>query len=204
MNLRFAVAALQVALAPMASACGFDGLLGDQFSAQHAKSLPVAFAINDAVAAGIIGKDALAPIEPGQKGYWRAMMRLQRFAQLLEEPADRNGIPPVSILLIDSKLWTRLRPGPTGYEIEAHALQPAPGDVVVVTNEFVLAGINEGSLSSRRALDLGLVAVDGEERLATSVRDRILARIGADKAHSGPRMARKLLAPWGSRALGSQ
>ncbi|WP_424363269.1 hypothetical protein [Methylocystis parvus] len=188
----------------MASACGFDGLLGDQFSAQHAKSLPVAFAINDAVAAGVIGKAALAPIEPGQKGYWRAMMRLQRFAELLEATADRDGLPPVSILLIDSQLWTRLRPGPAGYEIEAHALRPAPGDVVIVTNEFVLAGIVEGSLSSRRALDLGVVAVDGDARLATSVQDKMLARIGSDKTPGGPRMARKILAPWGNKAVGSQ
>jgi hypothetical protein len=192
---RISVVALHVALAPMALACGFDGLLGDQFSAQHGKSLPVAFAINDAVASGAFDKDALAPIEPGQKGYWRAMTRLQRFAQLLAETVDRDKLPAISVLLIDSRLWTRLRPALGGYEIEAHAPRPAPNDVVIVTNEFVLSGMIEGRLSPLRALDLGVVALDGAG--ATFARNEMLARLAP--VNDGP-MARKLLSPWGRRA----
>ncbi len=35
---------------PPSFACGFDGILGDGFSAEHPKSIAVAFAIGDAVA----------------------------------------------------------------------------------------------------------------------------------------------------------
>ena len=58
------------AAAPPANACGFDGILGDGFSAEHPKSIAVAFAISDAVTAGIVDKAALAPIVPGSQGYW--------------------------------------------------------------------------------------------------------------------------------------
>lgn len=198
---RVAVAAFQIATAPMALACGFDGLLGDQFSAQHAKSLPVAFAINDAVATGAIEKGALAPIEAGQKGYWRAMTRLQRFAQALAETLDRDRLPPVSILLIDSQLWTRLHSGPAGYEIEAHTSRPAPNDVVIVTHEFVLSKLIDGSLPPRRALELGVIAVDGQTSAATIVRNDMLARL----APAGDaRLEGKLLSPWGSKATSSR
>jgi len=68
-SLRFALGATLLSaglLAPQAFACGFDGLLGDSFSAQHPKSLGVAMSVADAVASGALGKEAVAPIEPGQ------------------------------------------------------------------------------------------------------------------------------------------
>ncbi len=203
---RFGLALLRVAaatmfpgvLAPIAAACGFDGLIGDQFSAQHPRSLPVAFANNDSVAAGLIDKGALAPIQAGQTGYWRALARLEHFAALLAETADQGKLPHVSVLLIDSQLWTRLRAGPAGYQIEPHARGPAPGDTVVVTNEFVLAAITEGRLSARLALDIGVVAVDGERPLATLVQDKILA-MAPERTDSERRITSKLLVPWGAK-----
>ncbi len=197
-----AVGALLGVPAPIAAACGFDGLLGDQFSAQHPKSLPVAFAINDGVAAGMIDKGALAPIQPGQKGYWRAMTRLAHFAALLAGTVDLGKLPHVSVLLIDSQLWTRLRAGPAGYEIEQHERGPAPGDAVVVTNEFILALMIDGRLSARRALDIGVVAVDGEKALATLVQDRMLAGLTLEKTAAEPQTARKLVTPWGGKQAG--
>ncbi len=189
----------------MAIACGFDGLIGDQFSAQHAKSLSVAFAISDGVAAGAIGKGALAPIEPGQRGYWRAMMRLQQFAEALSRPvAAPKKLPQISVLLIDSRLWTRLRADASGYAIEAHATGPAPGDVVIVTNEFVLAALIDGSLDARRALDIGVVAVDGDAAFSTTVRDEMLARFTPGRAASQQQAPRKFLSPWGSARSGAQ
>jgi len=197
---RWMTTAVAAVVAPVAMACGFDGLLGDQFSAQHAKSLPVAFAISDAVAAGAIGKGALAPIEPGQKGYWRAMTRLQELAQTLSGDADKRATPPnVAVLLIDSRLWTRLRGGPSGYEIEAHAPGPAPEDVVIVTNEFVLAALLDGSLAAPRALNIGVLAIDGEAARVAAVRNNLSARLVAGAAvTSEQRGARKFLSPWGS------
>lgn len=191
------IAFLQGLLGSDASACGFDGLIGDQFSAQHSKSLSVAFAINDAVASEIIGRGALEPIQVGQKGYWRAMTRLAHFASLLGEKAEPGKLPNVSILLIDSQLWTRLRAGPTGFEIVAHARGPEPGDAVIVTNEFVLAAIIDGELSAHRALQIGVVAIDGERLPAAWVEGQMSLRIAPEKISPERRTVGKLLSPWG-------
>jgi hypothetical protein len=93
------IATIPSLLGSAALACGYDGLIGDQFSAQHPKSLPVAFAINDAINAGIVGSDAIVPIQAGQKGYWRAMTRLAHFSSLLGEKAPPGSLPNISILL---------------------------------------------------------------------------------------------------------
>ncbi|MFN3891837.1 MAG: hypothetical protein ACK4MV_15690 [Beijerinckiaceae bacterium] len=187
-------------LAPQAFACGFDGLLGDSFSAQHPKSLGVAMSVADAVTSGALGKEAVAPIEPGQKGYWRAMGRVQRFSNLMAAAGGASArLPAVSVLLIDSGLWTRLRPSSSGYEIEAHAKEPAAGDVVIVTNETVLASLDDGRLSPLRALDMGLVAVDGDEAPATSVRRDLIARIDPAKAEG---FAPAIAPAWGRRQPG--
>ena len=191
--------AVQTVLASTAIACGFDGLLGDKFSAQHAKSLSVAFAISDSVASGAIGKGALAPIDASQRGYWQAMTRLQQFSWRLSGPSVTTAkLPPVSILLIDSRLWTRLRPESSGYAIEAHATGPAAGDVAIVTNEFVLAALIDGKLNVRLALETGVVALDGDAALATTVRNQMIAHFSLGKAVPERQTAPKFLPPWGS------
>lgn len=78
---RITATALLLLTAGMATspsiACGFDGILGDGFSAEHPRSIAVAFAISDAVAAGIVDKTAVTPIVPGSSGYWRAVGRIR-------------------------------------------------------------------------------------------------------------------------------
>jgi hypothetical protein len=69
--------------------------------------------------------------------------------------------------------------------------------LVGVTNEFILAAITEGRLSSCRALEIGVLAIDGERQLATLVQDEMLARMTREKTGAERRIARKLLAPWG-------
>jgi len=182
-----------------AMACGFDGLLGDQFSAQHPKSLLVAMAISDAVAKGFIDRGAVAPVAPGQQGYWRAMARLERFAALLARKSDPVRLPNVSILLIDSRLWTRLSRGAAHYGMEAHLSGPATGDVVIVTNEFILAALNEGTLTPRRAFDLGIVAVDGDKVLVSVIQEAIVAGGSPEKSSNDHSAAHRLLNPWGTR-----
>ena len=94
---------------PPSFACGFDGILGDGFSAEHPKSIAVAFAIGDAVASGIVDKAAVAPIVPGSQGYWRAVGRINAFHRLLAAASvGRSQSPSISLLFIDSKLWARL------------------------------------------------------------------------------------------------
>lgn len=171
---------------PRAFACGFDGILGDGFSTEHPRSIAVALAISDAVAAGIIDKAAVASIVPGSSGYWRAVGRIGAFHRLLGAASTGDAqAPSISLLFIDSKLWARLSPGPQGYALQVHAPGAAPGDVVIVTSEAILAVVLDGAMTPQRALDLGLIAIDGERDGAATTRDLMLGATG----HAPPRAA---------------
>ena len=154
-----------------ASGCGFDGILNGSFSAMHPKSFGVAFAISDAVATGTIDKSEVAPIVQGSAGYWRAVSRLNGLQRLLSAAAKGDSVPApaLSVLLIDSSLWTRLNPGPQGFDIELHTAGAKPDDVVVVTSEAILADILEEKLPVGTALSRGLIAIDGKADAAANI-----------------------------------
>lgn len=134
-------------------ACGFHGALGDGFSAMHPRSLQVAFALQDAVEAGLVERPAVTPA-----GYARAVLRLNVAQRRLSGSAA-----PISILLVDSGLWTQLDP------LVVHATGPRPGDVIVLTSEPVLAALLDGRLPIAAALERGLVVVDGDVAPAGAV-----------------------------------
>lgn len=185
--------------APPSFACGFDGLLGDGFSAEHPKSIAVAFAISDAVAGGIVSKTAMAPTVQGSQGYWRAVGRIRSFQNLL----SASGIvgaeaPGISLLFVDSKLWSKLTPSPQGYALEVHTSGASPEDVVVVTSETIFASVLDGSMPIEKALDLGLVVIDGKQDKTAALRTTMLT--AADRAKAGvvpasPAMPIRLFGP---------
>ena len=148
-----------------AYACGFHGGLDSSFSAMHPRSLGVAFAIRDAVEAQAIPAAVLDPVSSGGTGYWRAVGRLNALtaqmsaAQLSSESASAQAI---SILLIDSGLWSRIEPGNDGLHLVPHTNGAHIGDIVIVTSEAVLAEVLAGRLSIGAGLSLGLLAIDGE------------------------------------------
>ncbi|MBR1235199.1 hypothetical protein [Bradyrhizobium sp. AUGA SZCCT0182] len=174
--------------APSAKACGFDGLLGGGFSAAHPRSMMVAFAISDAVAAGLIDKSTTDPILPGSAGYWRAVGRLNAFQRLLSStPAVEGQSPAISILFIDSNLWARLSPGRQNYELQAHTSGALPGDTVIVTSEAILAALLNGTMQARTALDLGLITIDGDKAEAEIMRRAIVEAINRPAGVAGSR-----------------
>ena len=150
-------------------ACGFHGLLGDGFGASHAESLTVAFAVRDAIDAGVMDKSVLLSALSGKAGYARAVRRLGAFQHRFSE-GTATAPRPISLLLVDSTLWSRLSPTRFGYEIATHTAGPHVGDVVIVTHEEVLAALVSGDLSIATALDRRLLVVDGESRAAHIVR----------------------------------
>ena len=156
-------------------ACDFAGLLGDGFGASHAQSLTVAFAVSDAIDAGVMDKSALS----GRVGYARAVLRLGAFHRRLSATTAKVGAPgSISVLLGDSRLWSRLSPDARGYGIATNTAGPQAGDVVVVTHEAVLAALVSGKLSIATALDRGLLVVDGESTAVESVRSLLNESFG--------------------------
>jgi len=190
-----ALAIMPVVAGPTAGlACGFDGRLGDGFSAMHPRSLAVAFAISDAVASGAVDRAASAPIEPGPKGYWRAAGHIESLERRLAvTPETLILAPRISILFIESQLWSRLVSSGQGYDIEMHVAGPTPGDLVIVTNETVLASVLDGALAPRAALDLGVIAVDAAPPAADAIRAALLSGVSskATAAKAIPFVGRK-------------
>ncbi|UDM49291.1 hypothetical protein [Cupriavidus sp. MP-37] len=153
------LAAACLALPLHATACGSDFVLGDEVGAAHPASIGVAFAIFDARNAGM-----LAPAS--QVSDANARLSADEAAHLLEQrlAVVRARLPAVSLLLVESRLWTRYAPGGRGNANEHadHDAGPVDGDVVVVTGEEVLRGLLEGRIAWQQAVDGGLVALSGE------------------------------------------
>ena len=143
-----------------AGACGYHGALADGFSVLHPRSMAVAFALHDAIEEGLIEK-------AGVGGYAGAALRLH----LLHRRLAGSGLP-ISVLLVDSGLWTQFDP------LAIHASGPRPGDVVILTSEQVLAAVLDGRLPVAAALERGLIVVDGAPPLADTVRRYFSATLG--------------------------
>ncbi len=171
-SLAVALLFLSLGTAAPAGACGFDSGLDGSFGAIHPKSISVAFAINDAVNAGVVDKSAIAPIMPGNAGYWRAVGHLNRFHALLAS-ADAKLAGPISIVFIDSNLWARLVPTAAGLELSVHTAGAQDGDAVIVTSEAIVTALLERDLMAADATEKGLVAIEGPASEAT--RNLVLA-----------------------------
>jgi hypothetical protein len=165
-SLTAALLSLSLGTAAPAGACGFDSGLDGSFGAIHPKSITVAFAINDAVQAGVIGKAAIAPIVPGNAGYWRAVGHLNRFHALLAA-AEAKPATPISIVFIDSNLWARMVPTASGLELSVHTAGAQAGDAVIVTSEAIVTALLDRGLTADDATEKGLLAIDGPASEAT-------------------------------------
>ncbi|GJG96751.1 hypothetical protein [Cupriavidus pauculus] len=149
-----------LALVPgQGAACGSDFVLGDEVGAAHPASIGVAFAMNDALSGG-----ALPP--PENLTGMQARLRSDDAAHMLGQrlTSVKSKLPPTSLLLVETRLWTRYVPvGQRKADVHAdHDAGPAEGDVVVVTGEQVLRGLLEGRISWQQAVDHGLVVVTGD------------------------------------------
>lgn len=175
-------APLAVVSPETAAACAYDGVLGGGLSAAHPRSIAVAVAVRDAIDAGQL-PDAALPAEAGNAGYWRAVRRLRLFQQSLPTPSDASIA--ISILFVDSNLWSRLTPTAQGFSMTLHTTGAEPGDVVIVTSEAVLAAVQDRSLTTIDALKRGLLVVDGQEKASTNAVGRLVASASLDANRDG-------------------
>ena len=182
------------ASAPPARACAFDGgasagLFDGGFEALYPKSSTVYFAIVDAVDQGILEKSAFQPVTPGPSGYWQAVGHINSIGRRLSAAAAGCSQPEqaISLVFIESNLWTRFEPGPQGFGMTAHTPGAREGDGVVVTSEGGIAAVLDGRLPVRVALDRGLIAIDGEPAAAEAIKGLMIAALGiAERSFSSP------------------
>ena len=149
---------LAAALAPRASSgCGFHGQLPD-LAAAHPRSLAVAFALRDAYDASVL--QPLPPAPPAL-GLVRATRLLHQFSPLLPSAIGADaGLQTVTVLLVESGLWTRYAVSADGVLVEPHVDGPRAGERVLVTSEAALQAMVAGQIDLVRAQAMGLLVAD--------------------------------------------
>jgi hypothetical protein len=162
-------------------ACGFDGAFDGSFGVSHPRSIEVAVAVRRAVEEGMLPPSALEPIVPGAAGLWRATDRLHALERRLSAIAVSASFPVASmaILFIDSGLWTRFTRVAAGYSSQIHIPTAGAEEIAVVTDEATVAGILDGLMSPRSAIDRGLIVVDAPPLEQERVRDLLIAAFEA-------------------------
>jgi hypothetical protein len=70
-------------------------------------------------------------------------------------------MPAIAMLLIGPMLWARFEGQEGTVSLESHATGPVGDDVVLVTDEPVVAALAEGRITAREARAQGLVKAYG-------------------------------------------
>ncbi|WP_421234509.1 hypothetical protein [Aeromonas enteropelogenes] len=140
----------------MGQTCGYDALYPNPFEQSWPGALDVAMAT-----AAAVNDDRLARLSPltGEAGFTRSQAWLQALKKRFQQAGVRGG---VSILLVDSGLWSRLR-GKESLLLQLHTPGPHADDRVMLLSEAALDALLAGTLTIETAVQLGVVTLQGED-----------------------------------------
>jgi hypothetical protein len=124
-------------------------------------ALHVSTAIWNAQQQSIIGRDERPAAIKALFGYHKAVERLGVFRDSLSAAADGGPAPAFSVVFIEPMLWTHYELTGVTLSMTPHVDGPANGDVVVVTDEPVVAALNEGQITPQAARQLDLMRIYG-------------------------------------------
>jgi hypothetical protein len=117
---------------------------------------------------GLITRSEQAEATDPSTAKLRELFRLRETVTALGALRDRIGdtldgrsVPAFSMVLIGPMLWSRFVPAGASLNLDAHTTGPATEDVVIVTDEPVVAALLDGRLTPRDALKLGLARLYG-------------------------------------------
>jgi hypothetical protein len=155
-----------VAASTAAMSCGYDDPSGvstirGMLNFIYPKSLYVIPAVFHAQADHLIDRDDRPPAVKGLLGYQQAVAKLVLLRDRLAAVSGEDPKPAFAIMLIGPALWARFEPNADGLAMAPHVGGPAPGDVVIVTDEPVVAALVDGRLTAAAAAELGLVRYYG-------------------------------------------
>ena len=166
-----AVVSALAASAAAGHACGFEdpngadaqrGLLN--FAYPHA--LYVTTAVWRAQAEGVIARDEMSPAARMLMGFQKAVGRLKALRDRMALSPGAGEGPAFALVLIGPMLWTRFERAEEGLVMTTHVEGPKVGDVVVVTDEPVIAALADGGLTPQAAREGGLLRIYGSEASA--------------------------------------
>jgi hypothetical protein len=162
-----ALAIFLIAGTPAAVACGFE----DRKSAVFARgvlnwafpeALHVTSAVWTAQLEGVIDREVPASGNPPAfVSYQRTEAKLTALRNSLAKTIDTRSAPAMSVVLLGPVLWTRFVSEGTRLVMTAHSAGPAKNDVVIVTDEPVVAALLDGRITPRVARERGLLRLYG-------------------------------------------
>lgn len=157
-------------------ACGFHdpvNLGRGMMNWVYPNSLYVQTAVWQAEDAGILPGRA-AESTKDLFAYQRMAKAMRAYGELVTKADLAVGeMPNLSIVLIETLLWTRFVRTAAGYTVEVHAEGPAPNDVVMVTAGKVIFSLVDGTLSPRIAHDRGLIRLYGPPTAVEMVKGHV-------------------------------
>lgn len=114
-------------------------------------------------------------------------VRLDALRVALDGTAAGGTLPPSAVVLIGPMLWARFERADGAFVMASHVAGPAPGDVVIVTDEAVVAALVDGRLTPLAARERGLVKFYGDAQNAEQVStwfERLVPPLGRQASHT--------------------
>ncbi|BBU05608.1 MULTISPECIES: hypothetical protein [Aeromonas] len=148
--------ALLCLIPEMGQSCGYDALYPNPFEQNWPGTVNIAMATATAVS-----REQLPPLAAltGEAGFSRSQAWLQTLKSRLQQAGVGGGI---SILLIDSGLWSRVR-GKESLLLQLHTSGPNPKDRVMLLSEAAISAMLNGSLTIEQGLQLGIVELQRDD-----------------------------------------
>ena len=137
---------------------------------------------------GVLAREEMPSAMKALVGYQKAAERLATLGDRLSSVRDGSEAPGISMVLIGPMLWARFEPTGAGRNVTVHVDGPRKGDVVVVTDEPVIAALTEGRITTRAARALGLLRLYGSAQAVEQVSgwfDRLPGQSSAKAATVG-------------------
>lgn len=180
-----------VAGTTLASACGFEDPKGADAARGalnwiYPEALHVTSAVWRAQLEGTIPRDERPEAARALLGYRKAAAHLAKLRDRLVATMDREAAPGVSILLIGPMLWSRFAPVQNGMSMVTHLDGAQTSDIVIVTDEPVVAALATGRITPLAARQQGMLRLygplEGRSRIAAWL-DRLPAPMTVKAGH---------------------
>jgi hypothetical protein len=149
-----------------ALACGFDdpasiGAARGYLNWWYPKSMQVGTAVWIAQHQGLIDPVEQPAALAGPIGAGHATHALRLWRDRLAGSTAGGTTPAFAIVLYGPMLWTRFEATGTAVDMTPHVAGPTPGDVVIVTDEPVIAALLDQRVTPQAARELGLMRLYG-------------------------------------------
>lgn len=135
----------------------------------YPKALYIETALWRAQQQGIISRDERPTAVEKLLGSGIAARRLGAFRDRLSTHLDHRVAPAFTMVLFGPMLWTRFQATGATLNMTPHVDGPSKGDVVIVTDEPVIAALIERRITPQTAREIGLMRFYGSAEVVREV-----------------------------------